>query len=951
MKNLVKLFAVLSLCVLLAVAASAATVYVKDGGTGDGSTESKPVGTFQAAVDALGGKGGTIVLVGDVTRAGISIPEQSGDLTVTAKNGAKMLITGRTTLGKNTNSNVFTFDMPIDIATNAACSFVGNFNSVVFTKNFKVTVSGGANASFSYYGGIICDAENNAPAITELPYSITVNGGTFTRFECGNHRTESVTGSSSVVGSIAAPITVTINGGTFGPVGDYSKATAPNNDTNGFSLSGMSILADGGSLTINGGTFNMPIYLSGRKGQISSTATYVSTLTASDRKYYAVDGDITLKITGGTFNGGAVVAGYTETAFSQLIRGNYTVEITGGTFKSGTVFDATQVKAYDGENKIASITYPENLGITVKRFDKVNGKTVTYTEPTRIAFIGDSITEGHSATSRLLDSYPAKYLENALADGEDVIVSNFGVSSGGMRPMAVRYYPDMLAYPICLEESGADIYFFALGINDADYVGRSNGALEEYKSRYMKLIKEHGDKPDTDKVYVTSISPLTSATPEKRVRAFSLVRPTQERIVDELNAKDSGKYTFIDLYALLYPTFSAAPTTYLNDGIHPNDAGYVFYGKTLYNAVKNGTYKNDSIKKTDVYVSDSGTRFGAGTKTNPISYLEYALSICADTATIHILDTITFDGNLHTPLDMTKLTIKGEGTGATLQLSEAGTLIFACSPLKLDNFKLLQKDKGSSTDLTLVGNYNDVEVTESFTNEGTLRFYAGYVVFGDRSTVDLSTSMHFDTEKTASSDNDCTIKINGGKYTLMIGGSRLFAATAPLGTYSGNMSFNIGKNVTVSNEEYSGMNGMNYYTGNITAAINGWGNIKIRDNSIISYLANNKYDPTKNTGKMTVTVASGVGAGRIVAGDFNANGKLDIGDSLTALKNMLNKTTGNEATRFYGVTDINLKHVVYLMKKPAYKKKLTCRASSVFVVVCFAPLDFIIPYRYNENIL
>ncbi len=915
MRRIAKFCLVVALIALLCMAASAKTVYVKDGGTGNGTSQSSPFGTFESAVEALAGAGGKIVLVGDVTRASVTIPEQSADLTVTAINGAKMIITGRTTLGKNKNSNVFTFDMPIDIAADAACSFVGNFNSVVFTKNFKVTASGGSKASFSYYGGVICDTSNNAAAITELPYSITVNGGTFKRFECGNLRTESDGVSSSVVGAIAAPITVTVNGGTFGTSGDYSEALKPNNDTNGFSLSGMSILADGGSLTINGGTFNMPIYLLGRKGQISSTATYVSTLTASDRKYYAVDGDITLKITGGTFNGGAVVAGYTETAFSQLIRGNYTVEITGGTFKSGTVFDATQVKAYEGENKIASITYPENLGIAVKRFDKVNGKTVTYKEPTRMAFIGDSITEGHSSTNRLLNSYPAKYLENALANGEDVIVSNFGVSSGGMRPMAIRYYPDMLAYPICLEESGADIYVFALGINDADYTGRSNGALEEYKSRYMKLIKEHGDKADTDKVYITSISPLTSATPEKRVRAFSLVRPTQERIATELNAKDKGKYTFIDLYSLLYPTFSSAPSTYLKDGIHPNDTGYVFYGKTLYNAIKNSAYENTSIKKTDVYVSDSGTRFGAGTKADPISYLEYALSICADTATIHILDTITFDGNLNTPLDMTKLTIVGEGTGATLQITTTGSLIFAGSDIKLDNFKLTQKDQGTKTDLTLVGNYNDVEITNSFTNEGTLRFYAGKVVFGHRNSVDLSSSLHFDTVATASSSNDCTVKINGGKYTLLIGGNRLFATTAPLGTYSGNMTLTVGNGVTVSNEEYSGMNGMNYYTGKITAKINGWGNIKIRDNSIISYFANNNYDPKKNTGKLSVTVASGVGNGRIAVGDFNADGKLTVVDTLMVLDYVLNGSTLDTDTYYYGISDPGLRDLVSLLKK------------------------------------
>ncbi len=915
MKKIVKLFLAITLCVLFAVAASAATVYVKDGGTGDGTAESKPLGTLQAAVEALGGKGGTIVLVGNTTRASVTIPEQSGDLTITAKNGAKMIITGRTTLGKNTNNNKFTFDMPIDIATNAACSFVGGFNSVVFTKNFKVTTSGGTKASFSYYGGVICSSDNNKAAVTTLPYSITVNNGTFTRFECGNHRTEADGISDSVVGSIAAPITVTINGGTFGVSGDYSKALKPNNNTNGFSLSGMSILAEGGSLTINGGTFNMPIYLLGRKGQVSSRATYVSTLTASDRKYYAADGDISLKITGGTFNGGAVVAGYMEPGFAQLIRGNVTVEITGGTFKSGTVFDATQVKAYSGENKIASITYPTDIGIKVKRFDKVNGATKNYTEPTRIAFIGDSITEGHSSTDRLLKSYPAKYLEKALADGQDIIVSNFGCCSGGMRPMAIRYYPDLLAYPIGLEESGADIYVFALGINDAVYAGRSNGALNEYYSRYKNLIKEHGDNPDVDKVFITSISPLTTFTAEKRVRAISVVRPTQKRIATDLNSVDSGKYSFIDLYALLYPKYSASPSTYLKDGIHPNDEGYDVYATYLFNAIKSGNYGNPSMNMTDIYVSDSGTRFGAGTKDDPISYLEYALSRCASTATIHIVGTLTFEGNLHTPLRMTKLTIKGEGTGATLQISGEGSLIFLCSDTKLDNFKLVQKDKGTSTDLTIIGNYNDVEITESFTNIGTLRFYAGKVVYGDRSTVNLSESEHFDTVSTASSSNSCNIKINGGSYTLLIGGNRLFASTAPLGTYSGNMTLTVGGKASVSNETYSGMNGMNYYTGNITANINKWGNILIRDNSIISYIESNNYNPLKNTGKLTVNVASGIGKGRLIVADFNADGKFDIKDTLLAATNMTNKRALDTEKYFFSVEEVGIKHIVYLLKK------------------------------------
>ena len=52
----------LLICAVLctaAVFAAEQTVYVKDGGTGDGKSAATPLGTLNAAVSALGGKGGT----------------------------------------------------------------------------------------------------------------------------------------------------------------------------------------------------------------------------------------------------------------------------------------------------------------------------------------------------------------------------------------------------------------------------------------------------------------------------------------------------------------------------------------------------------------------------------------------------------------------------------------------------------------------------------------------------------------------------------------------------------------------------------------------------------------------------------------------------------------------------------------------------------------------------
>ena len=74
-----KYLLIICMIILLSIGASAATVYVSDGGTGNGLTASAPLGTLTEAYAALGSDGGEIVLVGTVT-----VPLHSGDTTRTA---------------------------------------------------------------------------------------------------------------------------------------------------------------------------------------------------------------------------------------------------------------------------------------------------------------------------------------------------------------------------------------------------------------------------------------------------------------------------------------------------------------------------------------------------------------------------------------------------------------------------------------------------------------------------------------------------------------------------------------------------------------------------------------------------------------------------------------------------------------------------------------------------
>ena len=832
------------------------TVYVRDGGAGTGQSQDSPLGSFSSAVAALDGKGGSIIVCGKLSvRTKTTVPEQSGDLTITATNGGYISLSQRLQFAQNTNDNVITLNLPLDVSANYACFMFGGFNNIVFGDRFDVTGSGGSSASLNFYGGVHAgEVDSNEQCTTELPYSIMVKNGVFGRFSGGNLRTNT----DQYVGSIAAPISITIDGGTFGAEGTYEDALAPNKSFEAFNVSGMGILADNASLTIRGGTFNTPIYIIGRRGVIIGAGVEKSALTASDRKYYAIDGDVTVNITGGVFKGGAFCAYYVDAGYTQLMRGNYTVTVgAGASFTPGTVFDATQVKSYTGQNQKASITYPSSSELVISRFDIANGAAQSYTDPIRVACIGDSITEG-SSVNRLTESYPAQFLKNAQDAGKDIIVANYGISASGIMPSIARYYPDMLAGMLAFEETDADYYVFALGTNDSNSAGASVGAMETFYTGYKAYIQSFGELPNTKKVFVTSvlIRPTESVYSN---RAVSVIRPLQKQIAEELAATNSDKYTFVDFYAL---TFDAAAEGKLlsSDNLHPGKTGYEIMGKVLYDAVYHGICTVSDLEMTDIYLSDSGTPFGAGTADDPISSLTVALGKCAPNATIHILGTFTSPSHVFTPLNREKLTIVGEGNDAVWNLGTAGTeiVVKSGSDLLIDNLTI-------NSTATLLGYYNNIELTDTFKTGAAWQFYAGYNTYASTEFVDPTTTAYFDTEETASSDKDCVITLNGGNFLYVMGGNRRCHAQAPFGIYSGNMVLNIGGHASVSADKYTGIVGMNYLSGTITANINAWNiNTLLRDYALPGTVSGVVFNPCMDTGKVAVNIASGVEVNRSI---------------------------------------------------------------------------------------
>lgn len=919
-KLLVILATLLALVCIFAVVASATEttvvdkVYITAGGKGDGLTPETPTNSMGTAVSKLT-TDGTVYIVGTFSqygsRAELTDSKLNHSITVKAYDESSVYkLDGELYFTKYTEDVSITFDMPITVAEDMPHKIIGGFNNITFTENFDVI-----GGDLEFYGGYhekASDTDGEAKEMKNIAteeYKITVKNGRFAKFHGGNYRSEL----TDYYGSIAAPVTIEISGGTFGKAGTYDLST--NNKTfDAFSVSGMSILASDATLNISGGTFNTPIYIQGRTDSIQSGSSEKSQVVASSPDYYAIDGNIKVNITGGTFNGGEISAYYTHAAYTTVMRGNFDVNITGGTFKADTVIDATQVVAYKGKTEKATITYENVTNIEPKRFDIVNGETNTYDEPIRAVFIGDSITEGYAPTGagvvRLTDSYPAKFLEMCEKNGKEVIVSNFGIGSAGFidQPSSTyRYYMEMLAYPMVTEETEPTYVFFAMGTNDAAAVGGTRGSYELFEKNFEDIITLMGEKDSVKKVLITNAL-YRNKNIGASIRAVTALHAIQKKVADRLHETDE-KYCFVDLYGFTIPmaknyTLFAYGETNDGDNLHPTHRGLAAMGEVCYNAAFNNTYApKEDYHLTEIYLSDNGTLFGEGTKESPINNLHYAAGLAApdEEVTFYIDGTLTLPAstNIFLPEPPSRLNIVGVGKNAKLVV--CGNTLACGTNTKFDNI-ILENNYTAGT--YICGGYNDVVITDSVTTtssqERDWHFTAGYTAY---TVADPGTTVQFDTETSVSSDNDCTVIINGGEFTRFVFGNIRLNPKSPIGTYSGNMKVCVGDSATISaTEKYVGVVGHNYHKG--TVAINTTAHT-LKEYATFSTVSSPIVnDISQNTGSVIFTEN----------GDTNFDGKLDLGDALAAIKYCLNGLSETESMAFGLAEKVTLKDVLLIIK-------------------------------------
>ena len=327
--------------------------------------------------------------------------------------------------------------------------------------------------------------------------------------------------------------------------------------------------------------------------------------------------------------------------------------------------------------------------------------------------------------------------------------------------------------------------------------------------------------------------------------------------------------------------------------------------RKLYDAIFAGGDKEVAgFCLTDVYVSDSGSVNGTGNAGDPISNFAVAMDKLAPgkAATLHVVGTWTLGGNFVSSMAPSLLTIVGEGTDAVISIS--GNTFKLGSNTKLDNLTLKTTGSGSY----VFGCFNDVEITDSVKTDGTWNFYAGYNVYANAAVAGAAATV-YDTATAVSSNRNSTVTVNGGTWTGFAGGNRRFAASAPFGIYSGNMTLTVGAGAKITGTDYIGIVGANYLTGAVTADIRAAGSTELPDYMTVGSTGSGTvYDVANNTGRIV--------RGEALMGDLDGSGVLDIRDALLMLRCALDEAFPYGYT-YFGRQQVTLSDVFWIFAQIA----------------------------------
>ncbi len=433
-----------------------------------------------------------------------------------------------------------------------------------------------------------------------------------------------------------------------------------------------------------------------------------------------------------------------------------------------------------------------------------------------VACVGDSLTQGTGSTIAAEYSYPAQ-LKKLLGKGFEVV--NCGKASSYVMNLDSQYnvkktspnlwYPNTAEYSK-LRVSYPDIIIVILGTNDARSMTEPK-AVEDFASSYKALIADFKTFGDNPEIYLSSMIPAVNAdiTYDGTVHVLP---EAIENIANEL------KLPFIPTHKALHNYYCVMLNS--NDKIHPDNESYPALAINFYNEVFGGNADLPELplaKDDVIYVSGSGNAKNGGTSAeDAVNSIGLAVAMLRENGgTVVVCERIGFsETHLIACGGSVKITSVYGGVDyretKNARLLPSGSLTLA-SDIVLDDINIQTTAAGKSINC----NYNNLTIGSGVncSGVGDMAINVGHRI-GAGATP----------KEAVSCNEDCTVNVAGGKWSIIRGGNMRTSGTNPIGNVAKGVKLTI--NISGGMFTYVGANantavGMNSCDGDVYFNISG----------------------------------------------------------------------------------------------------------------------------------
>ncbi len=889
---------------------SDAVVYVADYGydSNDGASDT-PVATLTRAYELLGTAGGTIVVCGNVDIT--NEPLDTYEYTAEGAETAQTLVDGRYKAPAHTGLVKITSIYEGDdyAGLNSACLTFGTWSDNGSDKSHhyiiggpttfeNITINASTNPVFYGRGHFITMGEGISNTVAMLVVGYDQGTGVSDPYQSATDTDTHIIIKSGKYNTVAG-MTRNANNGAYTGTAYITVEGNPEIDT----LAGISVSANGGHygnavIEINGGTYK---YLSGAankstNGVYGNVYMVINDMTNSSGR---TDG-VTYASTGGTF-------------------GDVTVEINGGSFNT---YDAY---TYDGKTgSFGNSTLTINGGT----FKYVNGVSMGAASSTNAGHVGFANTVVNDATiSNYLygGSFRGTYTADRVA-----LTINGGTYSAGVGTLnnaGTATVNDCTEFNVTAGIFSKTVYAVTAGGTvkggfDA-YINISGGTFNNASSMALSNVAISGIKRVYYNISGGNITKLYvgSASSSGKVIGGGMYFTYSGGSIGTLStAWITGyqKYYFIGE--------KTRATTNISGGTGGVD-GWPIDGDNGFNYVDLPTYPTEVYYKSE---ADGGDYVNNGlTADAPVqSIYDAAATLGPNGGTIYLLSNVA---GFESPKCEGTLTFSAVLPGTTEPngkgINFGSSNVYLQSDVVFDGLTLTSTARENL--IAMQG--HDLQINENVTTvlgtDGALGLVAGYSIAdtayasGGKGATELSLT------------GDQTITVNGGTYNYFFGGNRRWGQNATVGTYSGNMTVNIGAGATFTADYRADdvnptfafyLTGMNIVKGSVTANLNGtfdlpvfaFGKLGVYNNGESGTDGVYIWQDTKNEVDITVnaagnfTLADGYIKGVAQAGDTPVWGTFTLNTTGAAFAdNFTIDAKGYlEATTYTGVDTVAVKN-------------------------------------------